>query len=529
MLDYIIVGAGPAGLQLGSLLDKAGVSYTILESGSGVGSFFKKYPRHRKLISINKKYTGDTNPERNLRVDWNSLLVDDPELLFTRFSDKYFPSADTYVDYLEHFATQKNLKIRFNTRVKTIDRGDTFQVTTDGGDRLNARCVVIATGVSKENIPAIPGIELCEQYSDVDINPANFVNQRVLVLGKGNSAFETADNLIETTAYVHVAGRSSIKLAWQTHYVGHLRAVNNNLLDTYQLKSQNAILDGNVVNIKKSGEEFVVDFSFSRSNEVQKRLVYDRVIVCTGFRFDATIFSDTCRPQLAINDRFPKMSSCWESVNVPDLFFAGTIMQQRDFKKSTSGFVHGFRYAVRSMFHLLLNRYQNIALPATELALNSWDIAGKIVARVNETSALWQLFQFMCDCIRVSRTQVSYIEELPVDYCHELLANTAFDYFNVTLEYGPDHDKVDPFNIDVGRVNENDHENAANAQYLHPVVRFYRRGVFVAEHHMAENLENTWNGRESHLLPLQRFIHQCLLPSDVQEGAAKGAVPAMSA
>ncbi|TVZ40936.1 pyridine nucleotide-disulfide oxidoreductase [Alteromonadaceae bacterium 2753L.S.0a.02] len=517
VLDYIIVGAGPAGLQLGSLLAKTGVSYQILESGSGVGSFFKTYPRHRKLISINKKYTGDSNPERNLRVDWNSLLADDPELLFTRFSDKYFPSADTYVEYLENFSAKQSLNISFNTRVSKIDRNAYFQVSTDKGDMLTARCVVIATGVSKENIPDIPGIELCEKYSETDVNPTNFVNQRVLVLGKGNSAFETADNLIETTAFVHVAGRSSIKLAWQTHYVGHLRAVNNNLLDTYQLKSQNAILDGNVLNIEKVGDEYVVDFSFSRSNEVQKRLVYDRVIVCTGFRFDADIFAEACRPQLAINDRFPEMTSAWESVNVPDLFFAGTIMQQRDFKKSTSGFVHGFRYAVRSLFNLLVNRYQNIDLPASGLALSSEGIAEKIVARVNETSALWQLFEFMCDCIVVSDKQGLFIEELPVDYCHEFFGNNQSDYFNITLEYGPDHDKVDPFNIEVERVKQNDHENAFNAQYLHPVVRFYRRGMFVSEHHMAENLENKWDGRESHLLPLQRFIHTCLVLNELKD------------
>ena len=33
-----------------------------------------------------------------------------------------------------------------------------------------------------------------------------------------------------------------------------------------------------------------VRFAFSRANEVVKELRYDRVIVCTGFRFDASIF-----------------------------------------------------------------------------------------------------------------------------------------------------------------------------------------------------------------------------------------------
>ena len=50
---------------------------------------------------------------------------------------------------------------------------------------------------------------------------------------------------------MHVAGPHAIRFAWQSHYVGRLRAVNNNLLDTYQLVSQNASLDGDIVRIEK--------------------------------------------------------------------------------------------------------------------------------------------------------------------------------------------------------------------------------------------------------------------------------------
>jgi cation diffusion facilitator CzcD-associated flavoprotein CzcO len=117
----------------------------------------------------------------------------------------------------------------------------------------------------------------------------------VLIIGKGNSAFETADNLIETASVIHVAGPNSVRFAWRSHYVGHLRAVNNNLLDTYQLKSQNALLDGNILHIGRRNGSYVVTFSFSRADEVEKELRYDQVIVCTGFRFASSIFADGCR------------------------------------------------------------------------------------------------------------------------------------------------------------------------------------------------------------------------------------------
>ena len=42
---------------------------------------------------------------------------------------------------------------------------------------------------------------------------------------------------------------------------------------------------------------------------------------------------------------------------MPGLYFAGTITQVRDFKKSTSGFIHGFRYGVRALHRILERRY----------------------------------------------------------------------------------------------------------------------------------------------------------------------------
>lgn len=78
--DYCVIGAGPGGLQIGYFLDRAARNYVIFEKGNSSGTFFQYYPRHRKLISINKRHTGKTNKEFNLRHDWNSLLSDDESL-----------------------------------------------------------------------------------------------------------------------------------------------------------------------------------------------------------------------------------------------------------------------------------------------------------------------------------------------------------------------------------------------------------------------------------------------------------------
>ncbi|GAB3879423.1 hypothetical protein GCM10029964_031750 [Kibdelosporangium lantanae] len=42
--DYLVIGAGPAGLQLGYFLERAGRDYLILEAGPAAGSFFRTFP-----------------------------------------------------------------------------------------------------------------------------------------------------------------------------------------------------------------------------------------------------------------------------------------------------------------------------------------------------------------------------------------------------------------------------------------------------------------------------------------------------
>lgn len=502
-MDYLVVGAGPAGLQLGYFLERAGRDYAILESGPEPGTFFRTFPRHRQLISINKPHTGWDDPELNLRMDWNSLLSDDPGLLFTRYTERYFPAAEDFVRYLGDYARAFDLRIDYDTRVARISRNGAFRATDQHGRIHEAERLVVATGFTAPYLPPIPGIETADVYTTVSVEPRDFTDQRVLIIGKGNSAFETADNLMETAAVIHVAGPSSIRMAWKSHFVGHLRAINNNLLDSYQLKSQNALLDGQVQRIQRHDDGYLVTFSFARANEVTKDIPYDSVIACTGFRFDPSIFDETCRPELVIDDRFPAQTPAWESTNVPGLYFAGTLTQARDWKKSTSGFIHGFRYNVRALHRILERRYHDAQWPHARLAAEPGALVEAVIARVNRTSALWQQFGFLGDVIALDGAGgASYEEEVPVDYARE---SGLHDYFTVTLDYGPDHDKFDPFDISVGRIAQSDAERSDLGRYLHPVVRHHRNGELVGEHHVTENLENEWTDVH-HREPLRTFF-----------------------
>ena len=65
----------------------------VLEGADGPGAFFATLSTGTaKLISINKPRTGTDDPELNLRLDWSSVLTDDPALLFTQYTERYFPT-----------------------------------------------------------------------------------------------------------------------------------------------------------------------------------------------------------------------------------------------------------------------------------------------------------------------------------------------------------------------------------------------------------------------------------------------------
>ena len=517
-MDYLVVGAGPPGLQLGWLLQRAGRDYVTLEAGPTPGMFFRTFPRHRLMISINKPHTGWDDPELNLRMDWNSLLSDDPALLFTRYTDRYFPHADDYVRYLIDYATRSGLKVEYGTKVTGISRNgkDGFTVTDQRGRALRAKRVIVATGLFRAFVPSIPGIEATEAYESVSVNPDDFTDQRVLVIGKGNSAFEVADNMIERAAVIHLIGPRSINFAWRTHYIGHLRAVNNDFLDTYQLKSQNMVLDATIRRIERVGSQYEVTLSYSRRDKTVQ-LVYDRVITCTGFRMDDSIFHENCRPRLAMNDRFPSLTSGWESVNVPDLYFAGTLTQSRDYKKHTSAFIHGFRYGARALQRILDCRYEGATWPSRIVAADPNSLADAVIARVNRSSGLWQQYAFLCDLIRVESGVARYYAEVPVDHVLDGGFGAGDRFCMVTLEYGAGHETIDPFDVELGRAWEADPGHQED-RYLHPVIRDYGRGGIVSVLHLPEDVCNNWSGAASHRAPLRAFLAR-VFESSLRKGA----------
>ena len=482
--DCVIVGARPAGLQAAYDLKKKGLSVVVLERGR-VGQFFRQFPRHRMLISINKMHTGLKNPETKLRYDWNSLLNDEC-LLFTDVSRRYFPNADDYVGYLSAFAELLKGDIRERTAVQDIARdGAGYSVSTADGTVYKAQAVIVATGVSLPFDAGIDGQELIENYVDFDPTPARFRDKRVAILGKGNSAFETTEALIEEAQAIHVISPNKIKFAWNTHFVGNLQAVNNNFLDTYQLKSQNAVIDGQVTKIEKHGTGFRVHVAMVAAEGHTMVLDYDHVIACTGFLFDASILSPDLHPEMRHMGKFPAMSATWEHETAPGLFFAGTIMQCRDFKKTMSGFVHGFRHNVACLTEFVARHIMGDAYPHGMTALEPEALAETLISRVSTGSGIFLQPSFLGDVVVLDGPKAgAHYRDVPMAWAAEAAEFQGCTVLRATMEFGDFG--ADPMHLKRAHLVDGE----AADPFIHPVLRLVRNGKVVAQTHLSDILDS---------------------------------------
>ena len=486
ILDCCIIGAGPAGLQAGYKMARMGMDVRLLERGQ-VGQFFRQFPRHRTLISINKVHTGLSNPETKLRYDWNSLLNDDG-VLFPDHSKKYFPNADVYVEYLEQFGGLLGDRIVENCEVTRVSSDDgLFTLTCADGSTHRARSVIVATGVSRPWNPEIEGWDLVDQYYDFDTDGAVYDDKRVLVVGKGNSAFETADALIEHAQAIHVMSPNPLKFAWNTHFVGHLRAVNNNFLDTYQLKSQNAVIDASIRKVERNNDgTLTVTAGMEAAEGHDIVLTYDKIIACTGFRFDASIFDEDIRPTLRHMDKFPAMTAQWESEEIPGLFFAGTIMQCRDFKKTMSGFVHGFRHNVECLVDFIADRLGTAPMPSDTVPMQREALADVLIDRFSTNAELFLQPAFMADAIILSGPDAGKrLRGVPMAWLREQADLRKHGVMALSMEFGNFGDS--PMHVKRQNTLQGDHADP----FIHPVLRIFR-GDEVAMAHLPDHLDSDW-------------------------------------
>jgi thioredoxin reductase len=479
----IIVGSGVGGMQLAYFLRRANVDYVVLERASAAGSFFEQFPTRRTLLSINKLYTGITDPLKNLRWDWNSLLSDEMDLRFGQFDQDFYPHADSLVKYLRDFCDRMKLHVVFGCNVLSVSKNDrTFLLLTTQGE-YTCDLLVFATGTPVPFLPNIPGAELAERYGSHDCSIESSRNKAILIIGKGNSAFETADGFLSQAARIHLISPDYLRMAWRSHFPGHLRQINSPFNETFTLKQQNAVLNGRIDNIEHTKDGFAVKITF-RENGAAVTYSYDRVILCTGFMFDSTPFTKTSMPALIHDAKLPALTCQWESTNVNGLYFCGSLMQSNDYKKSASAFIHGIRYNARVLSRFLESRLSNRPYPSVAaLPLRADVVFDAVFNRIRRTSSLFHMNDSLCDAFVLNERTARLIqyEDVPVKLMAEDPSFSFASRIELRFTFDTPHNPV---------VRESSFSSPA---LIHPVLYLFHKGKMVGECHMFEDVFIEWN------------------------------------
>lgn len=175
VVDVAIVGAGPAGLSAAAAAREGGLSHVVLEQERDLGGTILHYPR-RKLVLVQS--------------------VEIPVLGLLREAEY---SKEVLLQKLLDLSARARLDIRFGERVVDIRPEDgLFSVKSTSGATL-ARFVILAMG--RRGTPrklGVPGEDLAKvMYQLADA--ASYTDQRLLVVGGGDSAVEAAIGLARQT------------------------------------------------------------------------------------------------------------------------------------------------------------------------------------------------------------------------------------------------------------------------------------------------------------------------------------------
>ncbi|HDR7717803.1 NAD(P)/FAD-dependent oxidoreductase [Bacillus albus] len=199
ILDSIVIGGGQAGLASGYHLQKKGFNFLILEASERIAGSWPYYYDSLKLFS----------PAR-----FSSL----PGMQFPGHPDDY-PTRNEVIDYLQNYVESFQLPVMLNQRVESVEKEDgIFKIKTAPGETFQTRTIINATG--SFHSPFNPIIKDQEKFKGNIIHsamyrsPNHYINQRVVVAGRRNSAVQIALELADVSR-VSLAVRKPVQLMKQ--------------------------------------------------------------------------------------------------------------------------------------------------------------------------------------------------------------------------------------------------------------------------------------------------------------------------
>ncbi|XP_022929727.1 probable indole-3-pyruvate monooxygenase YUCCA4 [Cucurbita moschata] len=193
----IIVGAGPSGLAAAASLSHNRIPSLILEKSDCIASLWHYRTYDRLKLHLPKHF------------------CELPLMGFPQNFPKY-PSKHQFISYMESYASHFSIQPRFNQTVLAaeFDSVSRFWRVSTQDTQYISRWLIVATGENAEPvIPEILGIERFTQtvvHTSMYKSGSEFKNQRVLVVGCGNSGMEVSLDLCRQNAIPHMVVRNTV-------------------------------------------------------------------------------------------------------------------------------------------------------------------------------------------------------------------------------------------------------------------------------------------------------------------------------
>lgn len=199
--DVTILGAGPYGLAAAAHLRRIkGLDVRVFGEPM---SFWERHMPTGMILRSNWTATHIADPDRSLTLE-----------AYRAASGNHLSAPvplDRFVQYGQWYQRQAvpDLDRRSIVRIESSPNG--FRVTLEDGEVVNSRRVVIAGGIGSfawrpPEFASLPSSLVSHASEHRDLG--RFSGQRVLVVGSGQSALESAALLHESGANVEVVGRS---------------------------------------------------------------------------------------------------------------------------------------------------------------------------------------------------------------------------------------------------------------------------------------------------------------------------------
>lgn len=196
----IIVGAGPSGLAIAACLSKQGIPSLILERSDCIASLWQQRTYDRLKLHLPRKF------------------CELPLMGFPKDFPKY-PSKKQFISYMESYAAFFNIVPVFNQEVESAmfdPEASKWRVKIKEMKEnvYVSRWVIVATGENADPlIPEIQGIDRFQGrllHTSLYKSGVEFGNQRVLVIGCGNSGMEVSLDLCRYNAMPFMVARNSV-------------------------------------------------------------------------------------------------------------------------------------------------------------------------------------------------------------------------------------------------------------------------------------------------------------------------------